>query len=133
MAGCDLLGITVTKLPPIHRVSFQKDFEIIQNYCIYRQVKGLIVGLPLDKLGHHTIQATHCQNYGIKIAKALDLPLAWVNEHSSSWEAKQKYNLHNDRSGKLDSAVAELLLEQWLNEGPELQPISSFKLPKKKF
>ena len=78
------------------------------------------MGLPLDKNGSMTTQAKICQDYGIKIAKELDLPLAWVNEHSSSWEAGQKYNLKNDRSGKLDSAVAYLLLEQWLREGPDL-------------
>jgi putative Holliday junction resolvase len=27
--------------------------------------------------------------------------------------------LHGDRSGALDSAAAALLLEQWLQEGPE--------------
>ena len=59
--------------------------------------------------------------YGIKMAKQLHLPLAWVNEHSSTWEASKKYNLHNDRTGKLDSAAAGLLLDQWLKEGPELE------------
>ena len=133
LSGCDPLGITVTTLSAIHRISFQKDLTLIKSLCIKRKVKGLIVGLPLDESGQNTIQSIHCQNYGIKIAKELDLPLAWVNEHSSSWDAGQKYNLQNDRTGKLDSAVAALLLEQWLREGPELQPISSLELPKKKF
>ena len=54
------------------------------------------------------------------MAIKLDLPLAWVNEHSSTWEAKNRFNIENDRTGKLDSAAAALLLEQWLREGPEL-------------
>ena len=57
------------------------------------------------------------------MAKALDQPIAWINEHSSSWAAAQKYKLQNDRSGLLDSAAAGLLLDQWLNEGPELKPV----------
>ncbi len=123
LAGCDPLGITVTRLEPIHSVSFEKDLEIIKKICSERQVRGLIVGLPLDESGRLTNQAKHCQNYGKKIAKELVLPLAWVNEHSSSWEARQRNNLYNDRTGKIDSAVAALLLEQWLREGPELQKI----------
>ncbi len=124
IAGCDHLGITITPLSPIKRSSLKKDLEIIRSYCLKRKVSGLVFGLPLDESGQLTIQANYCLNYGRKIAKELGLPLAWVNEHSSSWEAGQKYNLKNDRSGKLDSCVAALLLEQWLKEGPELQPIS---------
>ena len=55
----------------------------------------------------------------------LDLPIAWVNEHSSSWAAADRYNLKSDRSGQLDSASAQLLLEQWLQEGPELKPVDT--------
>ena len=124
LAGCDPLGITITTLPAIHRVSFNEDLLTLKSHCQTRQVGGLVIGFPLDKNGSMTKQAKICQTYGEKIAKALDLPLAWVNEHSSSWEAGHKYNLKNDRSGKLDSAVAALLLEQWLREGPQLQNIS---------
>ena len=129
LAGCDPLGITITKLPAIKRKSFHKDLETIESHCLYRKVNGLIVGLPLDENGKFTIQAKHCQEYGIRMAIKLDLPLAWVNEHSSSWEAGQRYNLQNDRTGKLDSAVAALLLEQWLREGPDLSHISELQMP----
>ncbi len=121
LAGCDPLGLTITRLPPIIRKSFQEDFETIESHCLYRRVNGLIFGLPLDKYGRVTIQADHCKKYGKKMAIKLNLPLALVNEHCSSWEAGQNYNLQNDRTGQLDSAVAALLLEQWLREGPDLQ------------
>ena len=121
LAGCDQLGITITRLNPIKRVSFNTDLKILRKLCSERGVKGLVVGLPLDKFGKTTMQSKHCMNYGQKIAKELALPLAWVNEHSSSWEAGQQFNLQNDRTGQLDSAVAALLLEQWLREGPELK------------
>ena len=58
------------------------------------------------------------------MAIKLGLPLAWVNEHSSTWSAAMKFNLKKDRSGNLDSAAAALLLEQWLKEGPELKPVN---------
>ena len=45
-----------------------------------------------------------------------------MNEHSSTWAAGEQFGLMGDRSGRLDSAAAALLLEQWLAEGPELKP-----------
>jgi len=50
------------------------------------------------------------------------LPVAWVNEHSSSWAAAEQHGLHGDRTGRLDSAAAALLLQQWLQDGPEPVP-----------
>jgi putative Holliday junction resolvase len=45
--------------------------------------------------------------------------LAWVNEYGSSWAAAELHGLQGDRTGALDSAAAALLLQQWLQEGPE--------------
>ena len=39
--------------------------------------------------------------------------------------AGERHQLHGDRSGRLDSAAAALLLEQWLVEGPEPQPVEA--------
>jgi len=123
IAGCDPLGITISRLPAIHRRSFKEDLIKVKSYCLSRNVKGLVIGLPLDKEGFLTKQAKHCERYGEKIAKTLNLPMAWVNEHSSSWAAAERYGLHKDRTGQLDSAAAALILEQWLNEGPELKQV----------
>ena len=83
-------------------------------------------GLPLDDAGQPTDQARHCRRYGLRLAAALaagghPLRVAWVNEHSSSWAAAERFGLHGDRSGRLDSAAAALLLEQWLQDGPEAE------------
>ncbi len=125
LAGCDSLGITVTSLPALRRRNYDQDLDLIRLYCKDRKVEGIIVGIPLDENGFHTKQANFCKMYGQKIAKSLNLPIAFVNEHSSTWAAAEKHNLHNDRSGKLDSAAAALLLEQWLMEGPELKPVNT--------
>ena len=122
LAGCDPLGITIKTLPAIQRGSFQRDLETLKTHCISRQVRGLVVGIPLDKEGKVTQQALFCKNYGEKMAKALKLPIARVNEHSSTWDASKRFNLQGDRTGKLDSAAAAILLDQWLREGPEVEP-----------
>ena len=122
IAGCDPMGITVTRLPALFRKGFDEDLIKIKFYCRNRNVKGLIVGIPLDKKGKQTPQSIFCQEYGHRLSKALQLPMALVNEHCTTWEAKEKLNLYNDRSGKIDSEAAGLLVEQWLNEGPDLLP-----------
>ncbi len=125
LAGCDPLGITVKVLPAIIRTNITNEIKEFKKLCQQRNVKGLVIGIPLDQEGRATPQAIYCQKYGVKIAQALDLPIAWVNEHSSTWAAEKIYNLKGDRSGKLDSAAALLLLRQWLEEGPALKPINS--------
>ncbi len=124
LAGCDPLGITVTALPALARGAFQADLERLLVVLGQRRVTALVVGLPLDAAQRPTPQGLHCRRYGLRLARALaalgqPLPLAWVDEHASSWAAGERFALHGDRSGRLDSAAAALLLEQWLREGPE--------------
>lgn len=119
LAGCDPLGLTVSPLPALARGRFPADLQRLEPLVRERRVTALVVGLPLDAAGQPTPQAGHCRRYGERLARALALPLAWVNEHASSWAAAERHGLQGDRSGALDSAAAALLLEQWLVEGPE--------------
>lgn len=125
LAGCDPLGITVSPLPALLRGPFTSDLNHLRALVLRRGVRLLVVGLPLDRSQRLTPQAQHCQRYGRRLALALDLPVAWVNEHASSWAAAENHGLQGDRSGRLDSEAAALLLRQWLLEGPEPDPVPS--------
>ena len=120
IAGCDPLGISITHLPAIFRKSFEQDLKEFGKISFNRNVKGLIVGNPLDMHGMETNQSIRSKKYGLKLAKCLKLPLAFINEHCSTVEAKEKFSLKNDKTGKIDSAAAAILLQQWLIEGPDL-------------
>ncbi len=122
LAGCDPLGLTVTPLAAVARSAFSADLHLLRPLIERRRVQLLVVGLPLDNAGQPTAQARHCRRYGLQLMAATQLPLVWVNEHSSSWAAAEQRGLHGDRSGALDSAAAALLLEQWLQDGPEPDP-----------
>lgn len=125
LAGCDALGLTVTPLAALRRGRFPADLDYLRNLATQRRTTALVVGLPLDAQQQPTEQAEHCRRYGERLARHLNLPLALVNEYASSWAAAERHGLQGDRSGALDSAAAALLLEQWMQEGPEPAPVSA--------
>ena len=120
VAGCDPLGISITHLAAIFRKTFKEDLQEFEKICAYRKVEGLIIGNPLDKNGKETNQSIICKKYGNKLAKCLELPVVFINEHCSTFEAKEKFSLKRDKTGRIDSAAAAILLQQWLIEGPNL-------------
>ena len=120
LAGCDPLGICITHLPAIFRKSFEEDLQEFTKICTNRKVEGLVIGNPLDMQGKATNQSIRCKRYGLKLAKCLNLPLVFINEQCSTIEAKEKFSFKNDKTGKVDSAAAAILLQQWLIEGPNL-------------
>ncbi len=120
IAGCDPLGISITHLPAIFRKSFNEDLHEFDKICSRRKVQGLVIGNPLDKYGKETYQSNLSKKYGNKLAMCLRLPLVFINEHCSTLEAKEKFSLKIDKTGKIDSAAAAILLQQWLIEGPDL-------------
>ena len=129
LAGCDPLGVVVSPLPALARGPFEQDVQQILTLVRDRRVEALVVGLPLDAQQQPTAQARHCRRYGRRLAEALaaagsPLALAWVDEHASTWAAAERFGLQGDRSGRLDSAAAALLLEQWLQDGPCPAPVA---------
>ena len=137
LAGCDPLGVTVTPLPALRRLSPEEDARSVAALARSRQAKLLVVGLPLDASQQLTAQALQSLRYGrllerLLAAGGLPLPLVWVNEFATTWAAAEQFGLKGDRSGRLDSAAAALLLEQWLREGSVIEPerLLSFPLPR---
>lgn len=134
LAGCDPLGFTVTPLPALQRRSHGEDARSVVALALSRQARLLVVGLPLDSSQHLTLQARHTLRYGRALERLLaawgySLPLIWVNEHGTSWAAAERFGLKKDRTGRLDSAAAALMLEQWLREGAVIEPDPRPKLP----
>ena len=119
LAGCDSLGISVRPLPPLQRKDFSTDVTQLRSMCQARSVTALVVGLPLLPNGEEGSQCRQSRRYGLALARALTLPLAWVDERYTSWAASEATGLRADGSGRLDSAAAVLILSQWLAEGPE--------------
>ena len=70
-----------------------------------------------------TYQAIDCKTYGEFHFNELRLPFSFVNEHSSTWESTNRFGVKKDKSGLIDSLSAKIILEQWIQEGPELKEL----------
>jgi len=121
LAYCDALFITVSLLPAVRRNNDLKEIETFKRYIHNLNIKGIIIGLPLDDNGNMTSQAKDCKEYGDMINRTLKLPFNYVNEHSSTWESINTFGIKKDKSGLIDSYSAKVILEQWIKEGPELK------------
>ena len=123
LAYCDSLFITVNILPAVRREKNNTEFKTIKNHIKNLNLSGFIVGLPLDDEGKMTSQAFDCKTYGEFLFSELRLPFSFVNEHSSTWESTNRYGVKRDKSGLIDSLSAKVILEQWIQEGPELKEL----------
>ena len=121
LAYCDALFITVSPLPAVRRTIDYKEIEIFQRHIDNLNITGIIFGIPLDENGNMTTQAKDCMEYGDLINKSIKLPFNYINEHSSTWESTNTYGIKKDKSGLIDSYSAKIILEQWIQEGPELK------------
>ncbi len=124
LAYCDPLCITSNILPAVKRFKNNQELKIIRNHIYEFNLAGFIVGLPLDEKGKMTPQAIDCKNYGQLLSKELKLPFSYVNEHSSTWESSNRFGIKKDKSGLIDSFSAKIILEQWIEEGPELEELA---------
>lgn len=123
LAYCDSLFITVNILPALKRERNNKEIIIIKEHIKKLNLTGFIVGLPLDEAGRMTSQALDCKTYGEFLFNELKLPFSFVNEHSSTWESTNRFGVKKDKSGLIDSLSAKIILEQWIQEGPELKEL----------
>ena len=124
LAYCDPLCITSNILPAVKRFENNQEIKIIKNHIDQLNLTGFIVGIPLDDEGQMTTQAIDCKNYGQLLSNELKLPFSFVNEHSSTWESSNRFGLKKDKSGLIDSFSAKIILEQWIEEGPELEELA---------
>ena len=123
LAYCDSLFITVNILPALKRERNNNEIIIIKDHIKKLNLTGFIVGLPLDESGRMTSQALDCKTYGEFLFNELKLPFSFVNEHSSTWESTNRFGVKKDKSGLIDSLSAKIILEQWIQEGPELKEL----------
>ncbi|MCC5640299.1 Holliday junction resolvase RuvX [Nostoc sp. CHAB 5844] len=119
VAGCDRTGLIATGITTIERSSFERDVEQFQNIVNERQVEILVVGLPYSMDGSLGFQARQVQKFAKRLGKALELPIEYVDERLTSFQAEQMIIAENRspsrNKGLIDRKAAALILQQWLD------------------
>ena len=119
VAGCDGTGLIAMGLTTIERTSFERDVQQIRHMVNERQVQVLVMGLPYSMDGTLGFQARHVLKFGKKLARAMELPLEYVDERLSSFQAEQLLIAENispsRHKGLIDRKAAALILQQWLD------------------
>lgn len=119
VAGCDRTGLIATGITTVERTSFERDVQQIQDIVNERQVEVLIVGLPYSMDGSIGFQARQVQKFATRLAKALQLPVEYVDERLTSFQAEQMLIAENRspsrNKGLIDRKAAALILQQWLD------------------
>lgn len=120
VAGCDRTGLIATGLMTVERQSFNADVAQLQSIIQEREVQVLVVGLPYSMNGSLGFQAKQVQKFAQRLSKALELPVEYVDERLTSFQAEQLLQAENRspsrHKGLIDRKAASLILQQWLDE-----------------
>ncbi|MGJ3250710.1 MAG: Holliday junction resolvase RuvX [Elainellaceae cyanobacterium] len=119
VAGCDGTGLIAIGLTTIERRSFRQDVSHLQDLVRQRGVQVLVIGLPYTMDGKLGFQARQVQKFAQRLSSALELPVEYVDERLTSFQAEQF--LHAERrspsrnKGLIDRKAAAIILQQWLD------------------
>ena len=120
VAGCDGTGLIATGLTTIECKSFNSVVAQLQSIIQERRVQVLVVGLPYSMNGSLGFQAKQVQKFAQKLAQTLQLPLEYMDERLTSFQAEQLMQAENcspsRHKGLIDRKAASLILQQWLDE-----------------
>nr|WP_250121967.1 Holliday junction resolvase RuvX [Chroococcidiopsis sp. CCMEE 29] len=120
VAGCDRTGLIASGLTTIERQTFEQDVAKLRSIIEERQVQTLVVGLPYSMNGALGFQAKQVQKFTQRLSNALNLPVEYVDERLTSFQAEQLI-LEENRSpsrnkGLIDRKAAAIILQQWLDK-----------------
>lgn len=123
VAGCDGTGLIAFGITTIHRKSFPDDVAQLRHLVQERQIDTLIVGLPYSMDGSIGTQAKHIQKFARAIAAELQLPVIYVDERLTSFQAEQMLQAEGISPSRhkalIDRKAAAIILQQWLDEQRE--------------
>lgn len=102
----------------IIRQGNKKDFAILANICKSKNIKGIVIGLPISFDEKETECSSFVKKFTENLSKEIDLPIIFQDERLSSFEAE---DLMLDEIGSngtkrvVDKIAASYILESFLN------------------
>lgn len=121
IAVSDPLGITANPHSTLKRQSVVKDCAALAVLCEEKQIKHLVVGLPLELDDTETRPARLARQIGTRLGELLGLEAIYIDERYSSVDAEDLL-IEMDLSRKkrkqvIDQLAAVLILQSWLDHG----------------
>ena len=120
VAGCDRLGMLASGLTTLRRTSFQAVVQELSTLAQERQAEILVVGLPYTMEGKVGQQARWVQSFAERLSTALHLPVEYVDERLTSFQAEQlllsEGTSPSRNKGLIDRKAAAIILQQWLDQ-----------------
>ena len=112
--GCavsDPTGILATPIEPILRPATRKGLARIGDLVREREVKLVVVGLPLSLSGGDSGQTAETREWAARLAERLTVPVELYDERFTTLMASRD---PGDPEASEDSRAAAHLLEGWL-------------------
>ncbi|MDA1195026.1 MAG: Holliday junction resolvase RuvX [Planctomycetota bacterium] len=126
LAVADPLGISVRGLATLEKVLDPADGARRAAAAFAAEEVGrILVGLPLYASGDESPMAVEARAFGALLAEAAGLPVGFVDETLTTWEAEEAVRARGiplreaKQSGLLDQQAAVAILRGWLREGLE--------------
>lgn len=124
----DEIGVA-TPLPAITNEEKSDRLEELASQIQAKRVTDIVIGYPYNMDGSVGFKAKEVDAFVDELLKLVDLPIHRVDERLTSHEVMQYLGKGRDdvlrRSGKIDSASATLILQDYLNQNislPEYDP-----------
>jgi len=90
---------------------------------------ALLVGLPLGRDGEETDMSKAARRFGAALAERYSLPVAFADERLSSRAAEERFaelrargSMRRKNVKQLDAMAAQIILENWLQADPVINP-----------
>ncbi|MCC6587179.1 MAG: Holliday junction resolvase RuvX [Bryobacterales bacterium] len=119
LAISDGLGITAQGLPTFHRTTLREDLRQLVALIHQREIKQLLMGLPLHMSGREGRQVTWVREFGDRLAEEAGVPIEYWDERLTSVEANRVLKLSGvsieKRARAVDQLSAVILLESYLS------------------
>jgi putative holliday junction resolvase len=119
VAGCDRTGLVATGLTTLRRTTFESVVIPLKVLIQARDVEILVVGLPYTMDGQIGHQAKKIQKFARRLSVALELPIEFVDERLTSFQAEQMLLAENRSPSRhkdlIDRKAAAIILQQWLD------------------
>ncbi len=118
VAICDLPSLGARPLTTLMRTSPARDLARLRALVAEREVRRIVLGLPLNMDGSEGPSARHARRFADNLSRELGLPVELYDERLTSFEAQSRLegsSMNRDRRKLMvDQVAAVLILESWL-------------------